>query len=157
MIDIQYGIIVMGGREVSRPYRVCFFAEGEWFLSFWRCHRPRKRAALPQITNQRDGSFGLYMPKANQKNRPFGLWFMWFAWNQTCHSTNDRCEALASLKGCFFCFCFSPPVSPSSILWGGEIYKCKCWARRSNRRFSALSAVVNNFFCNLQNLSGLNL
>ena len=23
--------------------------------------------------NQRDGSFGLYMPKANQKNRPFGL------------------------------------------------------------------------------------
>ena len=30
------------------------------------------------------------------------------AWNQTCHSTNDRCEALASLKGCFFCF--SPPV-----------------------------------------------
>ena len=23
-----------------------FFAEGERFLSFWRCHRPRKRAAL---------------------------------------------------------------------------------------------------------------
>ncbi|MDY5562958.1 MAG: hypothetical protein SPF68_08045 [Sodaliphilus sp.] len=20
-----------------------FFAEGEWFLSFWRCHRPRWR------------------------------------------------------------------------------------------------------------------
>ena len=32
------------------------------------------------------------------------------AWNQTCRSTNDRCEALASLKGCFLCFCFSPPV-----------------------------------------------
>ena len=32
------------------------------------------------------------------------------AWNQTCHSTNHRCEALASLKGCFLCFCFSPPV-----------------------------------------------
>ena len=31
----------MSGREVSRPYRVWFFAEGEWFLSFWRCHRPR--------------------------------------------------------------------------------------------------------------------
>ena len=28
------------------------------------------------------------------------------AWNQTCHSTNDRCEALASLKGCFLCFLF---------------------------------------------------
>ena len=44
--DIQYGITIMGGREVSRPYRVWFFAEGERFLSFWRCHRPRKRAAL---------------------------------------------------------------------------------------------------------------
>ena len=31
------------------------------------------------------------------------------ACNQTCRSTNDRCEALASLKGCFLCFCFSPP------------------------------------------------
>ena len=31
------------------------------------------------------------------------------AWNQTCHSTNDRCEALASLKGCFLCFCFCAP------------------------------------------------
>ena len=44
MTDIQYDITIMGGREVSRPYR--FFAEGERFLSFWRCHRPRKRAAL---------------------------------------------------------------------------------------------------------------
>ena len=30
----------MGGREISRPYRVWFFAEGERFLSIWRCHRP---------------------------------------------------------------------------------------------------------------------
>ena len=33
----------MGGREVSCPYRVWFFAEGERFLSFWRCHRPPQR------------------------------------------------------------------------------------------------------------------
>ncbi len=46
MVDIQYGITIMGGREVSRPYWVWFFAEGERFLSFWRCLRPRKRAAL---------------------------------------------------------------------------------------------------------------
>ena len=46
MVDIQYDITIMGGREVSRPYLVWFFAEGERFLSFWRCHRPRKRAAL---------------------------------------------------------------------------------------------------------------
>ncbi|MDY4405977.1 MAG: hypothetical protein SPE55_02790 [Sodaliphilus sp.] len=32
MIDIQYGITIMGGREVSRPYRVWFFAEGERFF-----------------------------------------------------------------------------------------------------------------------------
>ena len=46
MVDIQHSITIMGGREVSRPYQVWFFAEGERFLSFWRCHRPRKRAAL---------------------------------------------------------------------------------------------------------------
>ncbi|MDD7053078.1 MAG: hypothetical protein PUI23_06570, partial [Bacteroidales bacterium] len=43
MVDIQCDIAIMGGREVSRPYRVLFFAEGERFLSFWRCHRPRWR------------------------------------------------------------------------------------------------------------------
>ena len=32
------------------------------------------------------------------------------AWNQTCHSANDRCKALASPKGCFLCFYFCPPV-----------------------------------------------
>ena len=73
-----------------------------------------------QQRNQRDGSFGMPLAYTNQKNRPFGLWFMWFAWNQACYSTNDRCEALASLKGCILCFCFSSPVSPSSLplRWG---------------------------------------
>ncbi|MDD7749210.1 MAG: hypothetical protein PUJ41_06350 [Bacteroidales bacterium] len=32
------------------------------------------------------------------------------ALNKTCHSTKDRCEAQATLKGCFLCFCFSPSV-----------------------------------------------
>ena len=171
IINIQCIMLIKGGREISRPYRVWFFAEDERFLSFWRCHRPRW-GGRRWWCGVADSSFSL-KPQTKgtvllvclwhiQTKRTvplvcFGLWFMWFAWNQTCHSTNDRCEALASLKGCFLCFCFSPPVSPSSILWGGEIYKCKCWARRNNRRFSALSAVVNNFFCNLQNLSGLNL
>ena len=36
MVDIQRSITIMGGREVSRPYQVWFFAEGERFLSFWR-------------------------------------------------------------------------------------------------------------------------
>ena len=43
MVDTQFGITIMGGREVSHPYWVWFFAEGERFLSFWRCHRPRWR------------------------------------------------------------------------------------------------------------------
>ena len=38
-----FNITIIGGREVSRPYRVWFFAEGERFLSFWRCHRPPQR------------------------------------------------------------------------------------------------------------------
>ena len=38
IIDIQYSITIMGGREVSRPYRVLFFAEGERFLCF--CFSP---------------------------------------------------------------------------------------------------------------------
>ena len=29
MIDIQYSITIMGGREVSRPYQVWFFAFSE--------------------------------------------------------------------------------------------------------------------------------
>ena len=34
MTDIQYNITIVGGREVSRPYRVWFFAEGERFYPF---------------------------------------------------------------------------------------------------------------------------
>ena len=34
MIDTQYGIVIMGGREVSRPYLVWFFAESERFYPF---------------------------------------------------------------------------------------------------------------------------
>ena len=34
MTDIQYGITIMGGREVSRPYQVWFFAEANGFYPF---------------------------------------------------------------------------------------------------------------------------
>ena len=34
MIDIQYDIIVMGGREVSRPYRVWFSPKASGFYPF---------------------------------------------------------------------------------------------------------------------------
>ena len=38
MVNFQYIITIMGGREVSRPYQVWFFAEGERFLCF--CFSP---------------------------------------------------------------------------------------------------------------------
>ena len=58
MTDIQYGITIMGGREVSRPYQVWFFAEGERFLSFWRCHRPHW-GGRRWCCGMSDSSFGL--------------------------------------------------------------------------------------------------
>ena len=100
-------------------------------LDFWRLVFRRRREvfillAMPPTSLERAalvmwcGWFKLQPQTTNQRDGSFGLWVMWFAWNQTCHSTTDRCEALASLKGCFLCFCFSPPVSPSSIplRWG---------------------------------------
>ncbi|MDD7500493.1 MAG: hypothetical protein SPK60_03290, partial [Sodaliphilus sp.] len=35
MIDTQYGIAIMGGREVSRPYRVCFSSKASGFYPFY--------------------------------------------------------------------------------------------------------------------------
>ena len=37
IIDIQHDIAIMGGREVSRPYRVWFFAEGERMFILGGC------------------------------------------------------------------------------------------------------------------------
>ena len=36
-------LFVLSDKLISEDW---FFAEGERFLSFWQCHRPRKRAAL---------------------------------------------------------------------------------------------------------------
>ena len=73
-----------------------FFAEGERFLSFWRCHRPHW-GGRRWCCGVADSSICL---------------------KSDCHSTNDRCEALASLKGCFLCFLFRFPqyfsTEPSS-------------------------------------------
>ena len=50
----------------------------------------------------------LAMPPTSLERAALVMWCGWFkhAWNQTGHSTNDRCEVLASPKGCFLCFCF---------------------------------------------------
>ena len=89
MVDIQYSITIMGGREVSRPYR--FFS-------------PKASGFYP---------FGDATDLAGEGGIGDVVWLIHAsAWNQTYHSTNDKCEALASPKGCLLCFCFSPPVFP---------------------------------------------
>ena len=41
-----FNMILQLWADVKYHAPVWFFAEGERFLSFWRCHRPRKRVAL---------------------------------------------------------------------------------------------------------------
>ena len=48
-------------QRITQHAKACPYAMA---LSFWK---------IDTQANQRDGSFGLYMPKAYQKNRPFGL------------------------------------------------------------------------------------
>ena len=76
----------MGGREVSRPYRVCFSPKASGFYPFDDATALAGEGGVGDVV-------GLIQASAE---------------NQTCHSTNDRCEALASLKGCFLCFCLVP-------------------------------------------------
>ena len=45
MVDIQYDIIIMGGREVSRPYRVGFSPKASGFYPWGNVDSPRKRVA----------------------------------------------------------------------------------------------------------------
>ena len=40
---VCFGLFALSDNLISE---VWFFAEGERFLSFWRCHRPLKRVAL---------------------------------------------------------------------------------------------------------------
>ena len=45
MVDIQYGIIIMGGREISRPYWVGFSPKASGFYPWGNVDSPRKRVA----------------------------------------------------------------------------------------------------------------
>ena len=51
------------------------------------------------------------------------------AWNQTCRSTNGRCEALASAKGCFLCFCFCATQYLSTEPWYAQWKKASTSVR----------------------------
>ena len=106
MIDAQYNTTIMGGREVSRPYRVWFFAEGERFLSFWQCHRPRW-GGRRWWCGVADSSLGLKsdMPQHQRQVRSTGiakrLFFMFLflcpqflsteLMPSVCFNTNTQC------------------------------------------------------------------
>ena len=86
-----FNMILQLWADVKYHVPTGFFAEGERFLSFWRCHRPHW-GGRRWCCGVADSSICL---------------------KSDCHSTNDRCEALASLKGCFFMFLFqSPSIFP---------------------------------------------
>ena len=78
-----------------------FFAEGERFLSFWRCHRPRKRAALGCVVWLIQAlSLKSDMPQRQRQVRSTGiakrLFFMFFVSVPPCIfplSRLNRCTA----------------------------------------------------------------
>ena len=72
MTDIQCDITIMVGREVSRPYRVCFFAEGEWFFPFGDA---TARAGEGGVGGVADSSRGLKsdMPHHQRQVRSTGI------------------------------------------------------------------------------------
>ena len=67
-------------------------------------------ASLPGLVFRRRRAVFILLPMLPTSTevgvRGVGWLIQASAWNQTCRSTNDRCEALASAKGCFLCFCF---------------------------------------------------
>ena len=100
-----------------------FFAEGERFLSFWRCHRPRKRAAL-------------------------GVWCGWFKPQlEIRHATALTAGAKHwhRQKAVFYVFCFgAPSIYPLNrffyvlINWNNIFFDYICtlrWIKSQNYKF----------------------
>ena len=101
MTDIQYNTTIMGG-----PTGFGFSPKASGFYPF---------DDATDLAGEGDVRVVVWLIQAS-------------AWNQTCRSTNDRCEAQASPKGCFLCFCFSPQDFPLRWLLlkeggGGKIKK----------------------------------
>ena len=89
-------------------------APNGWY-SIWYCNYGRTWSitSLPGLVFRRRRVVFILLAMPRPRMRAaLGVWSGWFklAWNQPYRSTNDRCEALASPKGCFLCFYFCPPV-----------------------------------------------
>ena len=83
MVDIQHDTTIMGGREVSRPYRVGFSPKASGFYPFGDATALAGEGGVSAVVWLIQASTSNHKPKANQRDGSFGLWFMWFAWNQT--------------------------------------------------------------------------
>ena len=81
MIDTQYGIAIMGGREVSRPYRVCFSSKASGFYPWGDATALAGEGGVGDVVCLIQASASNHKPKKSQTNKPKGRFF-WFVYAQ---------------------------------------------------------------------------
>ena len=69
----------MGGREVSRPYRVCFSPKASGFYPFDDATALAGESGVGDVAWLIQASASNHKPKGRFFWYAFGLWFMWFA------------------------------------------------------------------------------
>ena len=83
MIDTQYGIAIMGGREVSRPYRVCFSPKASGFYPFDDATALAGEGGVGDVVCLIQASASNHKQKKSQTNKPKGRFF-WFVVYVVC-------------------------------------------------------------------------
>ncbi|MDY4686592.1 MAG: hypothetical protein SO364_09435 [Sodaliphilus sp.] len=83
MIDTQYGIAIMGGREVSRPYRVCFSPKASGFYPWGAATALAGEGGVRGVVWLIPASASNHKPKKSQtkanQSKPKGRFF-WFVY-----------------------------------------------------------------------------
>ena len=75
MIDTQYGIAIMGGREVSRPYWVCFSSKASGFYPWGDATALAGEGGVGDVVCLIQASASNHKPKKSQTNKPKGRFF----------------------------------------------------------------------------------
>ena len=130
--------------------------------------RTRIFASLPGLVFRRRRAVFILLPMPSTSTeggvRGVGWLIQASAWNQTCRSTNGRCEALASAKGCFLCFCFCATqylsAQPScACLTNDELVVCSMKKASTSVRMWMLSIVecVVSYYSALPSLPSTSL
>ena len=115
MIDTQYGIAIMGGCEVSRPYRVCFSSKASGFYPFDDATALAGEGGVGDVVCLIQASASNHKPKKSQtKGKPKGRFF-WFVVYVVClksdmphHQRQVRSTGIAK-RLFFFMFLFQFP------------------------------------------------